>query len=210
MFDENLNALQNPEIFNPIFMNYLVNNYKNIKEDKEKINKLKEIVGIKDIFLRNARFSIFLTGTIQYEYQGRKLNTVKDFLMYTKDVYENRLDPSHLAKLIREGKLLKVAEVDGGCSEKEIEFIKETTADSYKYESDAALITKFYQFTQEKTIFFFKGKAVNNIKELIDILTASNDLEAVTNELLNSFQFRLWLEGNGFDDALEILKGNEK
>ena len=67
------------------------------------------------------------------------------------------------------------------------------------------LLTLFYMNTQEHAVFCFNGQKFRDIKELITYLSKRSDLEKISNDLINSIEFQMWLGSRGYGSALTVL-----
>lgn len=199
MFDAYIEPIDNKIIFSDAFLKMLCFRYQNLKDNEE---KLKSIYKIKDSFSRNAQFAIYLSNSIPTTIDKKTINNPYDIVTYAKELYENNLPSDNFCILLRNGTIAKYCNEFSDDNNNLVELIKEI--ENRKYNNNDAL-TYFYNFTQEHKSFMLNDKKIDSLADLFKLLSVKATLCSLSEELVRSTSFKIWLESNGYSRCVSIL-----
>lgn len=199
LFDTNIKPLDKKHIFNKLFFDYLIRSNEDMKSNQELLN---EIFSEKDSFKRNAQFAILLSNGIPTTIDNYKIRCFADIVNYAKELYESNKNSKNLCSFLKDGTILKYVSEFPEAKEDEIALLSKLKNSK---ENDYNLLAEFYNKTQEFAILIVDDIKIQSLEDLYKTISKTKNIEELSDTLVGSTRFHLWLDKMGYKDSVEYL-----
>ena len=198
LFNEEGEPVDSPTLRSKLFFDWLVNRF---GWSEEQVNL---IASFDDLYQRNAELSKSFVGHIDFSrgkpaYKFYYFNNFVEYaaIDYAKPKLKRDLFVAHY---IKKGLLRKFIQFSNFSADQENvkkELLKRLQILEKKIDLNEILV-EFFQYTSQSKFFIYEGEKFYTIQDIVNFLAKSKQIEADSESLIHSAEFKVWWEAKGF------------